>query len=82
MSVNPQPPDPHPGHAASALPRLYLQALKTARSGQSFYVPRQWSKAAQGALHALVGQRIGALVTWIAVVAPDPAPVDGMTARH
>ena len=40
------------------------------------------SEAAQRAFHALVGQRIGALVARIAVMAPDPTPVNGMGTRY
>lgn len=38
------------------------------------------SKATQGALNTLVGQRIGSFIARVAVVPPDPTPIDGVTA--
>ena len=40
------------------------------------------SDTAQCPLHTLVRQRIGPLIAGVAVMAPDPAPVDGVAAGH
>ena len=68
---------------ALALPDLYppgCQGVCCQMGNAGQFILGALSDTAQGTLNTLVGQRIGPLIAGVAVVAPDPAPVDGVAA--